>query len=1077
MIKQSRKIRLPADLYSRNTLFGLLTEFILKNRDPHEQNRSLEILDVGGYEGKLAWFMPQHTRVTILDRKPEPAEGKTAYVQGEAQKLPFPDRSFDLVISSDMLEHLPPEDRLTAFREMFRVSRRHVILAAPFNSIYNQKAEEYINSQFREHTGQDHPFLIEHIENGLPELEDLEQHLAEKAISYVKLGEGNIYIWYLQQLTTGSRLNQPELTAEEAEQEGKPQSFNDFFNENLDSLGNFRAPTYRTVLFCDQQAMVSRRALLEIIENHNNFHTTTYFEAYKRAFDEMSWLLRLKDRQLISREEQNVEIYQKISDLEDRLENEWELSKQKESKLKLLNSQLNEAQLILQEKEQFQQKTQQELQKNQLELEQMNRYFIEQNRKLGLLDTQVRSQDLLLARLKQELEQSQKSEQELTGLIVLKEQSLHEKNDLINEKIRQLAGLQISLNEYKHELETVLASRSWKLVRVYGRLKNILYTRPKNLLHTSWQVLRKMGPREFLKRLRRKLFHSREIATVTSPSDYQRYIEELALAGANPRQIRDEIAGFEYKPLISVIMPVYNVSETWLRRALQSVMNQHYSKWELCVVDDASGDDRVRDVLKEYSQLDERIRVHYRPHNGGIVKASNTALKMARGAYVALMDNDDELAPEAFYEVVKALQHNRYDLIYSDEDKLELDGTRTDPYFKSDFDPDLFFSNNYLNHLTVLRRKIVEEVGGFREGTDGSQDYDLFLRFTDKKRQIRHIPKVLYHWRKIPGSTAAEVEAKPYVFEAAKRSLRDALKRRGIRGEIEDGLWKGSYHLRREIIGQPLVSIIIPFRDHVDALKVCLDSIFAKTTWQNYEILLVNNSSELLETREYMREIEHCPRVRLLHYNAPYNYSAINNFASIKAAGEYLVLLNNDTEIISPDWLEAMLREAQRPEVGVVGAKLLYPNNTIQHAGVIIGVGGAANHAYQRQSPNQHGYFGQLNVIRSYSAVTFACMMLRKSVFEEMDGLDEENLAVSFNDVDFCLRLWEKGYRVIYTPYAMAYHHESLSRGYNVSFNEEYFLRRRHQGVFEKGDPHYNPHLSRERLDFSLKILDKIRDK
>ncbi len=1071
MIKQSRKIRLPADLYSRNTLYGLLTEFILKNRAPDENNHSLEILDVGGGDGKLAWFMPQHTRVTILDRKPSPEEGKTNYVQGDAVHLPFADKSFDLVISSDMLEHLPVEDRLTAFREMFRVSRRHVILAAPFNSIYNQKAEEYINTQFRDHTGQDHPFLIEHIQNGLPELEELEQDLAEKAISYVKFGEGNIYNWYLQQLTTGAKLNQPVAIADDT-----PQSFNEFFNENLDKLGNFRAPTYRTVLFCDQQQTVSRRDLLEIIENQNNFHTTTYFEAYKKAFDEMHWLLKAKDQEIVTREGQNLEIFQKISDLEDRLENEWELSKQKESKIKLLGSQISEVQLILHEKEQQNAVLSEQLSQRQKELELQNGRVEEQTKKLTLQDTQIRSQDLLLGRLKQELEQSQKSESELTGLIVVKEQSIHDKTDEINQKNQQIASLQTSLSEYKKELETVLMSRSWKLVRMYGKIKNTLYTRPKNLLATSLQVLRKMGPKEFLRRVRRKLFQSKQ-PSAKSPGDYQKYIEETELSGKGIRQIREEIAAFEYKPLVSVVMPVYNVPEHLLRKALKSVLDQHYSKWELCVVDDASTDPRIREVLSEYAQLDPRIKVHCRSHNGGIVKASNSALKMAKGAYIAFMDNDDELSPDALYEVVRSLQNARYDLIYSDEDKLDPDGVRCEPYFKPDFDQDLFLSNNYLNHLTVLRRKIVEEVGGFRDGTDGSQDYDLFLRFTDKKRSIHHIPKILYHWRKIPGSTAATVDAKPYVFEAARKALRDAIRRRNIRGEIVDGLWTNSYRLKREIIGNPLISIIIPFRDHVEVLKTCLESIFAKTSYLNYEILLVNNSSELLETREYMREIEHCPRVRLLHYNAPYNYSAINNFASLKAEGEYLVLLNNDTEIIEPDWLQAMLEHAQRPEVGAVGAKLLYPNNTIQHAGVVVGVGGAANHAYQKMNSDHHGYFGQLNVVRSYSAVTFACMMLRKAVYEEMDGLDEENLAVSFNDVDFCLRLREKGYLIIYTPYARVYHHESLSRGYNVSFNEEYYLRRRHQGIFRDGDPYYNPNLSRERLDFSLKVLDKVKDK
>ena len=1067
MIKQSRKIRLPADLYSRNTLYGLLIENILTQRKPEENGHSLDILDVGGYEGKLGWFLPEHTRLTILDNKPAPEDGKTLHVQGDARHLPFPDGHFDLVISSDMLEHVPVQDRGLVIREMLRVSSRYLILAAPFQSIYTEKAEEYINQQFLENAGQPHPFLKEHIEFGLPELGQVEQILAEQAVSYLKIGEGNIYNWYLQQLVQGNRLLAPEAA-------GQSNVFNEFFNDHLFELGNFRAPTYRTVLFCDKSEVISRRAIMEIVEERNNFHTTTYFEAYKKVFEETRHLLQLKDVEISAREEQTVEAIQKINDLEDRLEIEWETAKTRESTIKLLQSQLEESQSVLSEREQQIEESQQRILDRDRDISELQGKLESQLHTLALMDTQIRSQDLLLGRLKQELEQSQASEQELTNLIILKEESLKAKTDDLTAKSQQINSLQSSLAEYKQELETVLMSKSWKLVRFYGRIKQVVYTRPKNLLFTAWQVLYKMGPREFLRRLRRKLFHTQQ-ASSSSPSDYQKFIEENTLSLADLRTIKKDLESFEYKPLISILVPVYNVPEVWLRKAIKSVLAQHYTKWELCLVDDASTEPHIRTVMQEFAHQDSRIRVHFRPQNGGIVKASNAALKMAKGAYVGLLDNDDELAPEALYEVLKALQKNRYDLIYSDEDKLEMDGSRTDPFFKPDYDQDLFLSNNYICHFSVLRRKIVEEVGGFRENTDGSQDYDLLLRFTDKKRQICHVPRILYHWRKIPGSTAARTDAKPYAYEAAKKALRDALRRRGIRGEVTDGVWKGSYRVRREIQGEPLISIIIPFRDQVEVLKACLDSIFAKTTWQNYEILLVNNASELLQTREYMREIEHCPRVRLLHYNAPFNYSALNNFASIRAAGEYLLLLNNDTEVIEPDWLQNMLEHAQRPEVGAVGAKLLYPNDTVQHAGVVLGIGGAANHAFAHTQKDQYGYFGQLSVVREYSAVTGACLMMRREIFDEMDGLDEENLAVSFNDVDFCLRLREKGYLVVYTPYAVLYHHESLTRGYNVSFNEEYYLRRRHQGIFQQGDPYYNPNLSRERLDFSLKISDKIR--
>ncbi len=1071
MIKQSRKIRLPADLFSRNSLYGILIQHILDQRESSENTNSLNILDVGGYEGKLGWFLPQHTRLTVLDLKPTPAEGKTNYVQGNATQMPFDEGEFDLVISSDMIEHLPEAEREQVFREMLRVSKRHVILAAPFSSIYNHNAEQLVNDQFKENTGQDHPFLIEHLQNGLPELEQMEVILAEQGLSYLKLGEGNIDNWLLQQLTTGARLCAPTSQNDSSDF----QSFNEFFNENLFELGNFRGPTYRTVLLCDKDEPVDRRSILEIVEEKNNFHTSTHFQAQKKAFDEMRWLITLKEQEIIEKEEKTIEAYQKNSDLEDRLEKEWEASNEKERNLKLLRSQLSEAQTILSEKEQLNQELSGQVANHNNETRGYIDKVESQGKQLALFDIQIRSQDLLLGRLKQELETSQASEQELTNLIVLKEQTIKEKNEELQDKEQENQLLQTSIREYKHELETVLMSRSWKLVRFYGKVKNTLYTRPKNLLGTAWQVLHKMGPKEFIRRLKRKLFRSKKNAG-SSSGDYQKFIESNEIPKHTLQKIKKQIEGFEYKPLISIVVPVFNVEEVWLRKAVKSVLSQQYSKWELCLVDDASTSPHIKEVLNEFRESDERIKVHFRPQNGGIVKASNTALKMARGAYVALLDNDDEIAPNALYEVLKVLQKTRYDMIYSDEDKLEMDGTRTDPFFKPDFDADLLLSNNYICHFTVLRRKILEEIGGFREGTDGAQDFDLFLRFTDKKRNIFHIPKILYHWRKIPGSTATSVDAKPYAHVAAKKVINDAIRRRGIKGEVFEGFWKGSHRVKREIKGNPLISIIIPFRDQVEVLKTCLDSLFAKTTWQNYEILLVNNASELLETREYIREMENCPRVKMLHYNAPFNYSAINNFAVERTRGEYLVLLNNDTEIIEPEWIENMLEHAQRPEVGAVGAKLLYPNDLVQHAGVVIGVGGAANHAFSRTPKDEHGYFGQLNVVRQYSAVTAACIMLRKSVFEEIDGFDEENLAISFNDVDFCLRLREKGYLVIYTPYSLLYHHEALSRGHSVNFNEEYFLRRRHKGIFKDGDPYYNPNLSRERLDFSLKVLDKVKE-
>jgi len=326
----------------------------------------------------------------------------------------------------------------------------------------------------------------------------------------------------------------------------------------------------------------------------------------------------------------------------------------------------------------------------------------------------------------------------------------------------------------------------------------------------------------------------------------------------------------------------------------------------------------------------------------------------------------------------------------------------------------------------------------------------------------------------IPGSAAASTDAKSYAYTSGKKALSDAAKRRGITASVTDGVWLGSYRLRRAIKGEPLISIIIPFKDKIEVLKPCLESIITKSTWNHYEILLVNNRSELLETEEYLETLKNEPRIEVLNYDKPFNYSAINNFAAKKAKGEYLILLNNDTEVMNEDWIESMLEHAQRPEVGAVGAKLLFPNNQIQHAGVVVGIAGLANHVFSQSSVLDHGYCGLKSVVRNYSAVTAACIMVRKNVYGEIGGLDAENLAVSFNDVDFCLRLREKGYLIVYTPYTELIHYESLTRGYNVAMNEIEYMQRKHKGIIAR-DPYYNENLTRERLDFSLRVQDTVQ--
>ena len=598
------------------------------------------------------------------------------------------------------------------------------------------------------------------------------------------------------------------------------------------------------------------------------------------------------------------------------------------------------------------------------------------------------------------------------------------------------------------------------------------------LISTSYKILKNEGLLSLFRQAIQHLKYTRNLRTV-----YGIYLKQHQLTESDLDDMRSELKSFKYTPKISIITPVYNVDNIWLEKAINSVIDQVYENWELCLVDDASIKDHIKITLEKYRELDQRIKVRYLRENQGISGASNEGLSMATGDFIGLLDHDDELSLNALFEVVKLLQeHPEADMIYSDEDHVTVKGTHIDPYFKPDWSPDLFLSNMYTCHFGVYRKKLVEEMEGFRKGYEGSQDYDLVLRLTEKTDYIYHIPKILYHWRNIPGSTSVRYEAKSYADTNARKALEDALKRRNVCAIVLTGKIPGSFRIKREIIDNPRVSIIIPTKDSADRLKKCIDSIKKKTSYKNYEIIVINNNSTEDRTFEYLEEISKSPDITILKYDIPFNFSAINNFAALNSNGEYLLFLNNDTEVISDDWLSAMIEHAQRKEVGAVGCKLLYPDNTIQHAGLILGISGipgkagVGGHSHKHILDAAPGYYGRPHVIQNLSAVTAACVMIRKNTFNEIGGFDEK-FAVAFNDVDLCLNIRDKGYLIVYTPYAVLYHHESLSRGYEdtpekkVRFGKEFDAMREKWGVvIDKGDPYYNPNLSLDSEDFRIRI-------
>lgn len=546
----------------------------------------------------------------------------------------------------------------------------------------------------------------------------------------------------------------------------------------------------------------------------------------------------------------------------------------------------------------------------------------------------------------------------------------------------------------------------------------------------------------------------------------------------DPKQARREIAGWSRQPLISIITPVYNVEPHWLEAAIKSVQQQHYPRWELCIADDGSTRLETLNLLRQID--DQRIKIKLLDANQGIARASNAALALATGDYVAFLDHDDELTPDALYHVVKAIHAYDPDLIYSDEDKLSLEGHCLEPHFKPDYSPDLLLSINYLCHLSVYRKalldKIAESGSYLRPGFEGSQDHDLLLRALDHTDRVHHISRVLYHWRMIPGSTAARYDSKHHAWEAGRCAVAETLKRRNIAGEALLGQYPGTYRVKRSIQGQPLISVLIPFCDQPDLLRLCLDSILEKTSYPHFEVLGISNNSMDPETWALMAHYAAGDqRIRFLRHDIAFNYAAINNFAAAQAVGEHLLLLNNDIVIITPDWLEALLEHSQRPEVGAVGAKLYYPDDTVQHGGVILGIGGIAGHAHKYIQRHDPGYFSRLHLTQNLSAVTAACLMVKKSLYEAINGLDEKHLAVAFNDVDFCLRLRERGYLNVFTPYCELYHHESKTRGYEDTpqkqqrfAREVAYMRKRHAAVLASGDPYYNPNLPLDREDFGI---------
>lgn len=649
-----------------------------------------------------------------------------------------------------------------------------------------------------------------------------------------------------------------------------------------------------------------------------------------------------------------------------------------------------------------------------------------------------------------------------------------------------------------HLVSVMQNSRSWRYTAALRKAGNLvrpairLLSRVKSaarqnggyatLFFKAFTLLRLEG----WKGIHKRLSATQAGAPVLTPdgqsvdrNDYQTWIKLYDTLDAQAIEgIQAEIATFKKYPKISVIMPVYNAPNDFLKQAIESVQAQLYPHWELCIADDASTDAGIRPMLESFAKADPRIKVVFRPQNGHISAASNSALELASGDFVALLDNDDLLPSHALYHVAKAiLATPDAALIYSDEDKINSAGHRYDPYFKCELNYELLLAQNMICHLGVYRRALLEKIGGFREGFEGAQDYDLTLRVLEKVQpgQVVHIPKVLYHWRAIPGSTALAADEKNYAAIAARKAITEHLQRTGRGGIVTAAPEAPSMNRVRYALPAhlPLVSIIIPTRDHADILGVCLESVLKKTSYPHFEIIVVDNGSVEQETQQLL-DRQPQDKVRVVRDDAPFNYSRLNNLAVKAAKGDVLCLMNNDIEVLTPDWLEEMLSFALQADIGCVGARLWYPGEGgLQHGGVVLGLGGVAGHSHKYLSKNNPGYFSRAVLHQSFSAVTAACLVIRREIWEQVEGLDE-SFAVAFNDVDFCLRVRDAGYRNVWTPYAEMIHHESLSRGQEdnpekiARFQSEIQRMEQRWGAVLHKDPAYSPNLTNGHEDFSI---------
>ncbi len=1005
MVKD-RLLDMPFDQFQRYRAVEEIIQIIKSETG----KKRLNILDVGGF------YKDADGRDTFPLKRFLPKDQITVldlvkcrlsgYVQGDATAMPFRRGSFDVLTSLDVLEHIKPKKRETFLNNLLRTASDFVILGAPFMSENTVLAEKILSEFILKTLKGKHRELQEHIDQGLPEKGSMESFLrTKKQIVYCGFPSGYLNNWLLLMMVKHYILDLPDS-------QRLSTLIDRFYNQNFYESDQ-RPPAYRHLYVISTSK--KHGPIIQVVADR--------FRGYRDKH---------KDLTLEKTDFSNLQALLSLEALRDR------------NKIDELNS---------------------EIQNLHQQVKQLEKAMKDQSSHIQNYKEEVYEKKILILNQEKKLSDLQVHIQNFQQEINDKKQLIQSLDKEIKDQKKQIYDKDVHIRNLEQNIDLVVKSKVWRTADFFRRLFYMKFLKAVPPLQKAMLTITREGFSSFRQKIKQqKLLRGKDL--------YDVWMEKHTLSEEDIKKIKGGISAFPIKPKISLIMPVYNVEKVWLEKAIQSVLNQYYPNWELCIVDDASSKSHIKETLLEYGK-NSKIKIQFLEKNKGISEASNEALSLATGEFVGFLDHDDELSPDALYENVKLLnKHPDADLIYSDEDKIDPDGKRIEPYFKPDWSPDLFLSYNYICHFAVYRKKLIDRIKGFRAGFEGSQDYDLLLRATEKTDKIFHIPKVLYHWRQIKGSTATVHKEKISHIDNSMKALEEALKRRKIEAEVEKGIHFDrfeSYRVKRKIKGSPLISIIIPMKDMVSFLQRNLKSIDEKTEYKNFEIIIVDNNSQEKETHDYFAEIRKRSNIKISEYKDVFNFSKINNFAVTKANGEHILFLNNDIEVITPGWLSSMIEHSQRREVGAVGAKLIFPNNTIQHAGTVLGLGGVAGHSHKHFPADSDGYFGALNTIRNYSAVTAACLMTRRKLFEEVGGFDEIHLSVAFNDVDLCLKIREKGYTIVYTPFAALYHFESTSRGYDLNPDEILYMKNKWGDVLFH-DPFYNPNLTFDSEDFRIKI-------